>query len=210
MNYFRCIVYSICLLPAVATGFAQQAGKPVLTPVAPPPPEATPSAMAKSEAGAVSANYIIGADDSLKIVVFEKPNLSDTLLVRPDGKITMPLINEVTAAGFTPTQLQAEITERLKKYVTDPVVNVTVVGTGSKRIFLTGGGIGHEGPLGLSPGMTVIQAIASAGGISPYANKKKIYILRGDQKIPFNYKKGLNGDMQGISLLPGDTIVVPE
>src|SRR3954470_24032564 len=109
MNYLRCILYAICLLPAVATGFAQQAGKPVLTPIAPPRPSA-PTASAQAQAGAVSANYVIGADDSLKIAVWNNAPLSDNVLVRPDGKITMPLIGDVTAAGVTPSQLENEIT----------------------------------------------------------------------------------------------------
>jgi polysaccharide export outer membrane protein len=110
-------------------------------------------------------------------------------------------------------QLAADITSRLSKFVTDPVVNVSVVAVNSKRIFMIGE-IGHVGPIQITPGMTVLQAIATAGGLTPYANKKRIYILRGDpgkqQKTFFDYNKAVKkGDMQGVSLLPGDTIVVP-
>jgi len=109
--------------------------------------------------------------------------------------------------------LEADIAERLKKFVTDPVVSVTVQTFSSKQIFMVGE-IGRQGPEPITPGMTILQAIASAGGLTPYANKKKIYILRGDpnkqQKFLFDYKKALKGDMQGLSLIPGDTIVVPE
>jgi polysaccharide export outer membrane protein len=161
----------------------------------------------------VSANYIIGADDSIKVDVWKEPNLSATLPVRPDGRISLPLVGDVSAAGLTPMQMAAEITDRLKKFVTDPVVGVTVLAVNSRRIFMIGE-IGRAGPLFLTPGMTVLQAISTAGGLTPYANGKEIYILRGDpgkqQKIPFDYTKALKeGDMQGVSLQPGDTIVVP-
>jgi polysaccharide export outer membrane protein len=159
------------------------------------------------------ANYVIGAADSLEVTVWKEPNLSvPSVPVRPDGKISLPLINDIQAAGFTPEQLSADITERLKKFVTDPVVNVTVLAVLSKQVFLIGE-VNHVGPLPITPGMNILQAIASAGGLTPYANKKKIYILRGDpgkqQKIFFDYTKALKkGDMQGVSLVPGDTIVV--
>ena len=161
----------------------------------------------------VSANYIIGADDSIKVDVWKEPNLSATLPVRPDGRISLPLVGDVSAAGMTPMQLAAEITDRLKKFVTDPMVGVTVLAVNSRRIFMIGE-IGRAGPLFLTPGMTVLQAISTAGGLTPYANGKEIYILRRDpgkqQKIPFDYTKALKeGDMQGVSLQPGDTIVVP-
>jgi len=213
MNTFRCIVASICLLPALGIGMAQQtAGKPVLSaepaePTSPPPAPPVPP-----NAGPLSPNYIIGADDSLQITVWQEPNLSTPALpVRPDGKISLPLVGDITAAGFTPMQLAADIGNRLKQYVTDPVVDVSVLAVNSKRVYLIGE-VMHVGPLAISPGMTVLQAIATAGGLTPYANKKHIYILRGDrqQKIPFDYTLAVKkGDMQGVSLVPGDTIVVP-
>ncbi len=117
------------------------------------------------------------------------------------------------AAGMTPMHLSDEIVQRLKKFINDPSVTVTVMGVNSKRIFLIGE-IGKPGEEPLTPGLTVLQAIASAGGLTPYANGKKIYILRGtagkQQKIPFDYKKALKeGNLQGVTLLSGDTIVVP-
>jgi polysaccharide export outer membrane protein len=171
---------------------------------APPPPPGPQT---------LSGNYVIGADDSIRVEVFREPDLSATLPVRPDGKISLPLVGDVSAAGLTPMQLAADLTDRFKKFVTDPVVGVTVQAVNSNRIFLIGE-VGHVGPLSMTPGMTVLQAIAAAGGLTPYANWKSIYILRGDpgkqQKIPFNYDKALKtGDMQRISLQTGDTIVVP-
>jgi polysaccharide export outer membrane protein len=204
---------SVLLLPAAGSALGQTGAKPVIA----APPAADSSAPAPKPAAAAStqvdANYIIGADDSLKIDVWQNPQLSAILPVRPDGKISLPLINDIQAAGFTPMQFAATLTDRLKQFVTDPIVNVTVMAVNSKRIFLLGE-VAHVGPLEITPGMTILQAIASAGGLTPYANKKKIYILRGDptkpQKIPFDYTKAVKkDDMQGITLVPGDTIMVP-
>lgn len=213
MNFLRCTLSSILLLPVAVTGLAQQtAGKPVLSaaPAAAPPTAYVPQAAGQM---AVSANYVIGPDDSLQVTVWKERDLSGPLLVRPDGKISLPLVSDILAAGLTPMQLAADITERLKKFVTDPVVEVTVLAVNSKHIFLMGE-VAHVGPLAIAPGMTILQAIATAGGLTPYANKKHIYILRGEpgkqQKIAFDFTKALKkGDMQGISLVPGDTIVVP-
>jgi polysaccharide biosynthesis/export protein len=211
MNFLRGTFYWVCILSTLGTGLAQQVGgKPVLSAApTPPPPVAPPPAAGPLT---VSSNYVIGADDSIQITVWKEPQLSATLPVRPDGKISLPLINDLPAAGFTPMQLEADITQRLTKFVTDPVVNVTVLAVNSKRVFMVGE-VGHPGPMAITPGMTILQAIATAG-LTPYANGKKIYILRGDpakqQKIFFDYNKAVKkGDMQGVSLVPGDTIVVP-
>jgi polysaccharide export outer membrane protein len=224
MTSLRRTLLSICLLPALATGLAQQTpvkpasgAKPAAAPAINHP--ATSSTTARSAAAApaahsanVTANYIIGAEDTLQITVWQEPNLSTPALpVRPDGKISLPLVGDITAAGFTPMQLAADIGNRLRQYVTDPEVDVTVLAVNSKRVYLIGE-VMHVGPLAITPGMTVLQAIATAGGLTPYANKKHIYILRGDrqQKIPFDYTLAVKkGDMQGVSLVPGDTIVVP-
>jgi polysaccharide export outer membrane protein len=208
--------FAAVFLPAVHFGLAQQAGaKPVLSATPAAAAQTTTSAPASAAEGSaqVSPNYIIGPDDSIKIDVHEKPEFSSVLPVRPDGKITLPMIGDVPAAGLTPEQLAAEVTTRDSKLIIDPVVTVTVMQVNSKRVFLIGE-VAHVGPLNITPGMTILQAIASAGGLTPYANKKHIYILRGDptkpQKIPFDYTKAVKKmDMQGISLVPGDTIVVP-
>lgn len=215
MKLLRCTIWLVLLLSAAASFAQQGAGKPVLSAQPTPEPNTpAPAATLGSAPAAVSANYIIGPEDSLKIDVWKEPNLSASgLPVRPDGKISLPLVGDVPAAGRTPMQLAAEITELLKKFVTDPVVDVTVLAVNSKHIFLIGE-VMHVGPLPITPGMTVLQAIATAGGLTPYANRKHIYILRGDpgkqQKIEFDYNKALKkGDMQGVSLQTGDTIVVP-
>lgn len=163
--------------------------------------------------GVDNERYIIGPDDSLSITVWKEPNLSGTIPVRPDGMISMALIGDLKAEGRTPMQLAGDITEKLKKYIQDPNVSVVVMAVNSQRIFLIGE-VGHAGALAMTPGMTPLQAIAAGGGLSPFANAKKIYILRNEggkqRKIPFNYKQALKGDdSQNFELKPGDTIVVP-
>ncbi len=159
--------------------------------------------------------YVIGAEDVLAINVWKEAELSRTVPVRPDGMISLPLVNDVKAAGLTPIQLAASITEKLRKFVTDPQVTVIVQTINSKKVHLMGE-IGRAGTFALLPEMTVLQALAGAGGFSQYAKKSKIYILRmgedGKQiKIPFNYDEVIKGKKpeQNILLKSGDTIVVP-
>jgi polysaccharide biosynthesis/export protein len=157
--------------------------------------------------------YVIGADDSLQVTVWKEPTLSGTFPVRPDGMISLVLVGDMPAAGRTPMQLGDDISLRLKKYIQDPVVTVVVLAVNSQKVFLIGE-VNHVGPIMLTPGMTPLQAIAAAGGLGTFASEKRIYILRTvsgkQEKIPFNYKKALKGDnSQGVSLQPGDTIVVP-
>jgi polysaccharide export outer membrane protein len=175
--------------------------------------QATAKADEMRDAKADSSDYIIGADDTLHISVWKEPELSETLPVRPDGKISMPLLNDVTAAGLTPLQLKDSITEKLKKYVADPRVTIVVTGMNSRRVFVTGE-VNHTGPMNLLPHMTMLQALAQAG-FTQFANPKAIYLLRTEngkqQKIPFNYKEVVKGNHpeQNIELRPGDTFVVP-
>jgi polysaccharide export outer membrane protein len=161
----------------------------------------------------VGSSYLIGADDVLLVSVWKEPDLTITLPVRPDGNISMPLLNDVPAAGFSPTQLAASITEKLKKYVADPRVTVIVTQINSQKVYVTGEVL-HTGAIQLLPNMTVLQALADAG-FTQFANTKGIYVLRGgngrQQKIPVNYKRLVKGQAidQNIILKPGDTIVVP-
>ena len=160
-----------------------------------------------------ASDYVIGADDNLKITVWKEPDLSETLPVRPDGKISMPLLNDIPAAGLTPLQLKDSITEKLKKYISDPRVTVVVTAMNSRRIFVTGEVV-HSGPITLLPHMTVLQALSQAG-FTQFANLKAIYLLRTENgkqnKLPFNYKDVVKGNHpeQNILLKPGDTLVVP-
>ena len=194
-----------------------QAAKPILTPAPTAPAPAAAAAPATAPAQPLNASeadkYIIGPDDVLQVSVWKEPNLSGTFPVRPDGMISMVLLGDVRAAGFTPMQLGTNLSQQLKKYVQDPLVTVLVAQVNSQRIFLVGE-VGHVGPVPITPGMTPLQAIAAGGGLTPYARKKKIYILRGpeghQQKIPFDYKAALGGNSpQNGTLQPGDTVVVP-
>lgn len=198
--------------PAPATTKAAPATAPATQP-APPAAAGRPPAESANYAGPIDASrYIIGPEDSLQVTVWKEPTLSGAFPVRPDGMISLVLVGDLPAAGLTPMALSNDISERLKKYIQDPVVTVSVLGVNSQRIFLVGE-VGKVGPIMLTPGMTPLQAIVSAGGLSQFANSKKIYILRTvtgkQEKIPFNYKLALKGENPGTTLLPGDTIVVP-
>lgn len=177
------------------------------------PAPTTAPAPASAPAANTPPDYVIGSDDQLHITVWKEQELTETLPVRPDGKISMPLLNDVPAAGLTPLQLAASITEKLKKYIADPRVTVVVTAMNSRRVFVTGEVL-HTGPITLLPHMTVLQALSSAG-FTQFANVKGIYILRTvngqQQRIPFNYKDVVKGKHpeQNIELKAGDTIVVP-
>ena len=159
-------------------------------------------------------NYIIGAQDVLDVSVWKEAELTRTVPVRPDGKISLPLLNDVQAAGLTPTQLAAEITASLKKFVTNPQVTVIVSQINSQRVYILGEAA-RPGAYPLLPGMNVLQALSSAGGFTMFANMKKIYVLRQEggkqEKFPFNYKDVIDGKRpeQNIVLKAGDQIVVP-
>jgi polysaccharide export outer membrane protein len=178
------------------------------------PEKAAPDkAMPAVPASAGGPEYVIGPDDSLHIAVWKEADLSATLPVRPDGKISLPLLNDVQAAGLTPQQLADSVTERLKKYIADPRVTVVVTAINSKRIYLVGEVL-HTGATPLIPNMTVLQALSSAG-INQFAKTKGIYILRTEngkqQKMAVNYHKLIKGEEidHNYLLQPGDTIVVP-
>lgn len=215
-----CSTLTMVLLAIPVVGIAQttqktspQAAAPASTPEKPAAPPAAAATNSANYAGPMDASrYIIGPEDSLQVTVWKEPTLSGNFPVRPDGMISLVLVGDLPAAGLTPMALSNDITQRLKKYIQDPVVTVAVLGVNSQRIFLVGE-VGKVGPVMLTPGMTPLQAIVTAGGLSQFANSKRIYILRTtagkQQKIPFNYKQALKGENAGITLLPGDTIVVP-
>jgi polysaccharide export outer membrane protein len=182
---------------------AQDAAKPAAPAV---PAQVVPAPV-------VPDTYVIGESDVLIVTVFKEPTLSSSLLVRSDGMISMPLLGDIKAAGKTPLQLADEVTTKLKKFVQDPNVTIILTQMNSKKVYLIGE-VGRTGPMELTPGMTLLQAIATAGGISQYANAKKMYILRTEggkqKKIQVQYKQALRGDSSlNLTLNPGDTIVVP-
>jgi len=174
-------------------------------------PDASAKPAAITVAGA-DADYKIGPQDMVRIDVWKEPDISRTIPVRPDGKISLPLLNDVQASGLTAMQLAAYLRESLMKYLTNPQVTVTVTEINSRRVFVTGE-VAHSGALALLPGMTALQALSSSGGFTQFAREKSIYILRSENrkqvKIPYNYKDVLKSKKEDIPLQPGDVIVVP-
>jgi polysaccharide biosynthesis/export protein len=171
--------------------------------------QASSSAQAPATA---DASYKIGPQDVLRIDVWKETEITRSVPVRPDGKISLPLLNDVQAAGLTAMELASGITEGLKKFINNPQVTVTVTEINSRRIYVTGEVI-KPGAYPLLPNMTALQALTSAGGFTQFSNTKKIYVLRNESgkqvKHPFNYKAVLDGKQDDIPLQPGDTIVVP-
>jgi len=196
----------LLLLPA-ALFFAQFA---TAQQPAAPKPETAP----KPAAAAVDSDYRIGPQDIVRIDVWKEPDITRTIPVRPDGKISLPLLNDVQAAGLTAQELATTITKGLEKYINSPQVTVTIMETNSRRVYVTGE-VARAGALPLLPKMTVLQALSSSGGFTQFARIKNIYVLRlvdGKQvKLPFNYKEVIAGKKpeDNIELQPGDVIVVP-
>jgi polysaccharide export outer membrane protein len=158
--------------------------------------------------------YQIGAGDVLRVSVWKEPEVSiDGVAVRSDGKISLPLIKEVYAVGLAPADLEAILTREFSRYINNPAVTVIVKEINSQKIYLVGGVV-RPGALPLRTPMTVLQVLAEAGGLTDYAKRKKIYIIRKGQeaRIPFNYDSVLKGENseQNVSVRAGDTIVVPE
>jgi polysaccharide export outer membrane protein len=201
---------AIALLTFVFSARAQEKGEKAQ----PAPAAATNAGGAAQKTATSDPNYVIGGQDVLDISVWKEVELTRTVPVRPDGKISMPLLNDVQAAGLTPTQLAAQITESLKKFVTNPQVTVIVAQINSQRIYILGE-VNRAGAYPLLPNMTVLQGLSSAGGFTQFANLKKIYMFRmenGKQvKYPFNYKDVISGKQpdENVVMKAGDTIVVP-
>lgn len=173
--------------------------------------QATPATGTKAHDDA----YVIGNDDHLAISVWKEPDLTREIPVRSDGKISLPLIGEIQASGRTPLQLESDIASRLRNYVTVPEVTVIVEQINSKKYNILGE-VGRPGTFPLTLSTTIMDAIASAGGLRDFAKKKDIYILRqkadGTQtRLNFNYKDFIKGKniSQNVKIEPGDTIIVP-
>ena len=168
----------------------------------------------KPVAATTDPAYLIGEEDVLNVSVWKEPEVTRTVPVRPDGKISLPLLNDVQAAGLTPPQLAMLITEKLRKFMAEPQVTVIVTTINSRRVYILGE-VNRAGAFPLLPGMNILQALSSAGGFTPFAKQKDIYVLReenGQQlRFPFNYKEVIKGKRpeQNVVLKPGDTIVVP-
>jgi polysaccharide export outer membrane protein len=201
---------------------SQPAAKPPQTKPATPAQPSTGSGTAArpgtgpaTDAGITPpADYVIGADDQLKIVFWRDDSLSGEVVVRPDGKISLTLLNDVQAAGLTPNQLRESLIQAAAKYVTDPSVTVIVKAINSRRVYVTGQ-VNKPGPYLLNDNMTILQMLAVAGGLQEWADADHILVMRTEagqtKSYKFNYKDVRKGKslQQNILLKPGDTIVVP-
>lgn len=189
-------------------------GSSASSPTAPSSSATSSSPNSTAVLAAEGATYVIGPQDVLDVSVWKEPEVSRQVPVRPDGNISLPLINDVQAVGFTPMQLAERIREKLKKYLTDAQVTITVLGINSRRIYVIGE-VMRPGPQAMLPNMTVLQAISTAGGFGQFADSRKIYVLRNESgkqaTYPFNYREVVRGfrPEQNIILKPGDTVVVP-
>lgn len=180
---------------------------------------------AKASAATVSADipkgaeapvgYRIGPGDTLQIDVWKEPEASTPVTVRSDGVITLPMVKEISVRGMTPRELEAVLTEKLARFFHEPDVTVMVKEIHSEKVYLVGA-VRKEGPIPLQAPLTVLQAVAEAGGLTDYAKRGKIYILRQENskqvRIPFDYQAVIKGQHMesNISLRPGDTVVVPQ
>jgi polysaccharide export outer membrane protein len=164
------------------------------------------------QAPAANEEYKVGPGDKLRIEVYKDQQLSQSVQVRPDGKITLPLIGDMEATGRTPIELRDTIAKALKDYVNNPTVTVIVVEAIASQVYVMGE-VTHPGTMQLHGPTTILQALAMAGGFKEFANTKDVKVLRpngsGIETIRFNYKDVLNGDARPFYLRSGDTVVVP-
>jgi polysaccharide export outer membrane protein len=192
------------------TGTAPAADNPAANKDAPPETRS-----ADKKAGVTdNANYKIGEQDVLNITVWKEPQLSGPVVVRPDGKISVPLIDEMQAAGLTPMELQNQLLEKFRPFLAVPKVSVSVREVNSRKVYVIGQ-VNRTGTFHINSNTTVLQVLTDAGGLRDYANPKKIYVMRTVNgkpvKFPFHYDAVLKGQHyeENITLQPGDTIVVP-
>jgi polysaccharide biosynthesis/export protein len=184
--------------PAPKTGVSNQPAPMVVAPAVPPPP-----------------GYVIGPDDVLQVLFWREKELSAEVTVRPDGMVSLPLLNDVKAAGLTPEQLRDAVTKAATRFFeVDPNVSINIKAINSRKVFITGS-VGKPGPYPLSAPTTVLQLISMAGGLTEFAKQKDIAVMRTEGgkplRLPFNYKDVVKGKnlKQNIELKPGDTVIVP-
>lgn len=199
---------------AIAPPAGPRATEPSRTHTAPAPVSSNRPVVGTSPALRAPDDYLIGPEDVLSIVFWRHKDMSGDVVVRPDGKITLPLLNDVQAARRTPEQLRLELIERAGHFVEDPTATVIVKQIHSRKVFITGQ-VEKPGPYQIFAPTTVIQLIAMAGGLREFADGERILIMRleGDRPVGynFNYKhvsRRLNM-RQNIELKPGDTVIVP-
>ncbi len=205
-------LFTIAFLCSCAPAFAQDQKAPEPSPVQAAKGEAVaPAEGARSLPASVDPNkFDLGAEDVIFIRVWREPDLTGTHVIRPDGKITLPLIGELAAAGQTPAALQKRLTDSFSKFINDPQVTVQVQAVRSKRYYVTGE-VFRPGAYPLVVPTTVFEALTLAGGFREFANKKKITIARGKNRLKFNYNDVIKGKNLGQNVLieDGDTIIVP-
>jgi polysaccharide export outer membrane protein len=198
-------------LASVASAQQAPATPPATTPAATSP---TGAAAANASTPAVPVDYVIGPEDVLSVVYWRDKDMTGDVSVRPDGKISLPLLNDIQAAGLTPAQLRDRLVEVSKQYFEDPSITVVVKQMNSHKVFITGE-VSKPGPYPLVGPTTVLQLISIAGGLRDYADSKKIIIVRTENgrpmSYPFNYRDVVTGKnlRQNVELKPGDTVIVP-
>jgi len=200
--------------PAPAPPAATQPAAPAPAPAPRTAAAVAPAAAPRAANTPTQPEYRIGSGDKLQINVYKEADLSQALQVRPDGRITMPLVGDLAAAGQTPMQLQRRLSESLREYVANPVVTVMVVEVADRTVYVMGE-VNTPGAVPLKGPMTVLQALAVAGGFKEFANKGGIKVLRKTpgsdrvETIPFSYKDAVRNDAEAFYLVEGDTVVVP-
>ena len=206
-NVVSVVLTLLCGLLALGPAVAQNQ--------APPPnrSDASTTAPVKSDSASVAVDpktYVIGAQDILMIKVWREMDFTGPYTVRPDGKISMPLVGDVQASGLTPERLGDQLKQALSNFINSPDVSVSLQTVGSKKFYITGE-VNRAGEYTLATPTKVFDALSNAGGFRDFANKKKIIIIRGTERIKFNYQDILKGKNleQNIFLENGDTVVVP-
>jgi polysaccharide export outer membrane protein len=205
--YLTALSLAVCTTTAGAAGGRQAAGPPQEAPAGAP-------GGAPVKGAPLPAGYVIGADDVLTIVFWRDKDLTAEVRVRPDGMISLPLLNDVRAAGLTPEELRAQLAESAKRFVQEPNATVIVKEINSRQVFITGN-VAKPGTYRLTTQMNVLQLLAQAGGLLEYADSKNIVVIRTEAgrqtHLKFNYKDVIKRKRpeQNIALKPGDTIVVP-
>ena len=162
----------------------------------------------RTAAADVAADYRLVPGDKLRIEVYKDAQLSQSVQVRPDGKITLPLAGDIPAAGRTPLELRDAIAGSLTTYISNPTVTVIVVETEPPVVYVMGE-VNDPGPYPIKGQVSVLQALAMAGGFKDFAKTKDITIRRGAQTVRFDYKASVKGDAKPVLVQPGDTIIVP-
>jgi polysaccharide export outer membrane protein len=211
----RIAMFALCVLVSGWTAAQTAIAKNTNSTTPEAPAVASGPSVSGSAARAHDDSYIIGTDDVLAINVWKEPEVSRTVPVRSDGKISLPLAGEVQASGETPRQLEKELASKLQSFISEPEITVIVAEVKSQKFNILGQ-VSRPGTYPLTNASTVLDAIATAGGFRDFAKEKSIYVLRqnpdgGQSRFPFNYKEVIKGknSAQNIKLQPRDTIVIP-